>query len=178
MLTTSELDFQSGNDPRSFGRSERTECPGTTDLVGLLARFRGQTPPPVSFAAEDIAFLTYTSGTTGPPKGAMNTHGNVGFNSQTYRQWCNLGPDDVVLGVAPLFHITGLIGHITLAQLISAPLVLFHRFEPSLAIDIIRQERPTFTVGSITVFIAVMNAVRCNVTFCPVHRATASRRWR
>jgi long-chain acyl-CoA synthetase len=60
--------------------------------------------------------------------------------------------------VAPLFHITGLIAHVTLALLLGAPLVLFHRFEPSLGLDVVREHRPTFTVGSITVFIALMNA--------------------
>jgi len=158
VLTTSELDFQTRNDERIFKGVERIACEGTLDMVELLERFRGQTPPSVSFEPDDTSFLTYTSGTTGPPKGAMNTHGNVVFNSQAYREWCRLGPDDVVLGVAPLFHITGLIAHITTALLLGAPLVLFYRFEPSAAIDIIREHRPTFTVGSITVFIALMNA--------------------
>ncbi|MGD9529097.1 MAG: class I adenylate-forming enzyme family protein [Pseudonocardia sp.] len=158
VLTTSELEHQSVNDARAFGGVERIENEGTVDLAGLLERFRGQRPPPVSFSADDTAFLTYTSGTTGPPKGAMNTHGNVVFNSQAYRQWCRLGPDDVTLGVAPLFHITGLIAHVTISLLLGTPLVLFYRFEPSLAIETIRRERPTFTVGSITVFIALMNA--------------------
>ena len=44
-----------------------------------------------SYGPDDIAFLTYTSGTTGPPKGAMNTHGNVVFNSQAYREWMRAG---------------------------------------------------------------------------------------
>ncbi len=158
VITTSELDHQSRDDPRAFGGSERIELPGTVDLGELTARFRGQVPPPVSFTPDETACLTYTSGTTGPPKGAMNTHGNVVFNSQAYREWCNLTADDVVLGVAPLFHITGLIAGVTASLLLGAPLVLFHRFEPSLAIDVIREERPTFTVGSITVFIALMNA--------------------
>jgi long-chain acyl-CoA synthetase len=158
VFTTSELEYQTAGDPRAFAGSERIACEGTVDLAGMLARFRGQSLPPVSFSADDTAFLTYTSGTTGPPKGAMNSHGNVVFNSQAYREWCSLGPDEVVLGVAPLFHITGLIAHITVAQLIGAPLVLFHRFEPALGVDVIREHRPTFTVGSITVFIALMNA--------------------
>jgi long-chain acyl-CoA synthetase len=157
VLTTSELEYQTRNDPRAFPGSERIPPDDTVDLEDLLARFRGTTPPPVAFDRGDTAVLTYTSGTTGPPKGAMNSHGNVVFNSQTYRQWCGLGPEDVVLGVAPLFHITGLIGHVTVSLLLGVPLVLFHRFEPSLAIDTIRDERPTFTVGAITVFIALMN---------------------
>ena len=157
VLTTSELEYQTRDDPRAFPGSERIPAGDTADLEELMARFRGTAPPPVAFDPHDTAVLTYTSGTTGPPKGAMNSHGNVVFNSQTYRQWCGLGPEDVVLGVAPLFHITGLIGHVTVSLLLGVPLVLFHRFEPSLAIDTIRAERPTFTVGAITVFIALMN---------------------
>jgi long-chain acyl-CoA synthetase len=159
VITTSELEYQTRDDPRAFpDGTEPVEVTGTVDMAGLVERFRGQSPPPVSFSPGDTAFLTYTSGTTGPPKGAMNTHANVVFNSRTYRDWCGLGPDDVVLGVAPLFHITGLIGHVTLALLQGAPLVLFHRFEPTLAIETVREHRPTFTIGSITVFIAMMNA--------------------
>ena len=158
VVATSELEYRSRDDPRVFAGIEPIECAGMQDMAELIERFRGHSPPSVSFATSDTAVLTYTSGTTGPPKGAMNTHGNVVFNSQVYRQWCRLGPDDAVLGVAPLFHITGLIAGVTLALLLGAPLVLAYRFEPSVAIDTIREERPTFTVGSITVFIALMNA--------------------
>ena len=105
-----------------------------------------------------MAFLTYTSGTTGVPKGAMNTHANVVFNAQAYRHWIELTPDDVVLGVAPLFHITGLVAHIAVALLLPAPLVLAYRFDPGVVLDAIREHRPTFTVGAITVFIALSNA--------------------
>jgi long-chain acyl-CoA synthetase len=157
-ITTSELEFQAGDDPRAFAGSERIACDGALDLADLLERFAGQQPPAVDLSPDSIAFLTYTSGTTGPPKGAQNTHANVVFNAQAYRQWCGLDGDTVVLGVAPLFHITGLIAHVAISLLLGAPLVLFHRFEPSLAVEVIRDQRPTFTVGSITVFIALMNA--------------------
>jgi long-chain acyl-CoA synthetase len=158
VVTTSELEYQSRDDPRAFGGSAHIELPGTVDMTELIDRFRGQMPPSVGCGGEENEFLPPTPDTTGPPKGAMNTHRNVVFNSQAYREWCGLTADDVVLGVAPLFHITGLIAGITTALLLGAPLVLFHRFEPALAIDVIREERPTFTVGSITVFIALMNA--------------------
>jgi long-chain acyl-CoA synthetase len=88
----------------------------------------------------------------------MNTHGNVAFNSQAYRDWMRLHADeDVILGVAPLFHITGLIGHVGVALLTATPLILFHRFDPAVCLELIERHRPTFTVGSITVFIALMN---------------------
>ena len=92
----------------------------TEELRDLVARFRGRSVSPPPPGPDDIAFLTYTSGTTGRPKGAMNTHRNVVFNSEAYRSWLRLGVDDVVLGMAPLFHITGLIGHLTVAIYSSA----------------------------------------------------------
>jgi long-chain acyl-CoA synthetase len=158
VLTTSELEFQTRHDPRLFADVHRIPCEDTTDLGGLLAAHRDATPPPVAPQPEDTAVLTYTSGTTGPPKGAMNTHRNIVFNAEAYRRWCGIGPGDVIFGVAPLFHITGLIAGVALSLLVPAPLVLCHRFEPSVAIDVIREHRATFTVGSITVFIALMNA--------------------
>ena len=158
VVTTSELEYRAHDDQRVFAGIVPVGTPGAVDMTSLIDRFRGQAPPPVTLTPDHTAFLTYTSGTTGPPKGAMNSHGNVVFNSQAYRQWCRLGPDDVVLGVAPLFHITGLIAGVTLALLLGSPLVLAYRFEPSVMIETIRDERATFTVGSITVFIALMNA--------------------
>jgi long-chain acyl-CoA synthetase len=158
VITTSELEYQTRNDARVFAGVERIESPDSVDLADLLTRFAGQTPPPVSLGPDDVAFLTYTSGTTGPPKGAMTTHRNVVFNAQTYRDWVGIDSDDVVLGIAPLFHITGLVGHIAVSLLTGAPLVLMYRLDPALTIETVRTERATFTVGSITVFIALMNA--------------------
>jgi long-chain acyl-CoA synthetase len=131
----------------------------TEAQVEELAReHAGQAPPDPEPGPEDVAFLTYTSGTTGPPKGAMNTHGNVVFSSQVYRDWVGVGDDDVILGVAPLFHITGLIAHVGLSLLTGAPLVLDHRFDAGRALELIERHRVTFTTGAITVFLALMNA--------------------
>ena len=157
VVTTSELEYQTRNDERVFAGIERVTSTDTLDMAELLHRHAGQKPPTITLAADDIAFLTYTSGTTGPPKGAMTTHRNVVFNARTYRDWIGLGPGDVVLGVAPLFHITGLVGHIAISLLVGAPLVLIYRLDPRLTLETVAAEKATFTVGSITVFIALMN---------------------
>ena len=156
-ITTSALEYQTRGDERILGGIRRVSGDGTQDMAALMARFRGQRAPAPELSGDDVAFLTYTSGTTGPPKGAMTTHRNVVFNAQTYRDWIGIGPRDVILGVAPLFHITGSIGHVALSLLTGASLVLTYRFDPVVAIETIRDERVTFTVGSITVFIALMN---------------------
>ena len=158
VITTSALEYQTRNDERILGGIQRARGDSTQDMTELMARFRGQQPPDPALGPDDVAFLTYTSGTTGPPKGAMTTHRNVVFNAQTYRDWIGIGARDVILGVAPLFHITGSIGHVALSLLTGAPVVLTYRFDPAVAIETIRDERVTFTVGSITVFIALMNA--------------------
>jgi len=158
VLTTSELDYQTRHDPRLFDGMSSKRHEGTEDLTEFIEAHRGQSVPEVSYGTDDVAFLTYTSGTTGTPKGAMNTHGNVCFTSQVYRDYVGIGSHGSVLGVAPLFHITGLIGHIGVCLLSGSPLVLAYRFEPQVVLDAIREHRPTFTIGAITVFIALMNA--------------------
>ncbi|MEO9133627.1 MAG: AMP-binding protein [Jatrophihabitantaceae bacterium] len=158
IITTSELDHQSRNDERLFAGVARARHDGTLDMGEILRERAGEKPEPVPVSGSDIAVLTYTSGTTGPPKGAMTTHANMTFNAQIYRDWMDLTPDDVVLGVAPLFHITGMIGHVSVALLARMPLVLAYRFDAGVVLDAIREHRPTFTVGSITVFTALLNA--------------------
>ena len=158
VLTTSELEHQTRHDQRLFTGMTRQRHEGTTDFAEFLERYRGQVPPPVSFSPDDVAFLTYTSGTTGVPKGAMNTHGNVVFTAQVYRDWVHVDGAGSIFGVAPLFHITGLIGHIAVSLLVPAPLVLAYRFEPQVVLDALIEHRPTFTIGAITALNALLGA--------------------
>ena len=158
VLTTSELEFQTRDDARLFAGVERRRHENTTDFAELIAQHRGEIPPPVRLGPDDVAFLTYTSGTTGVPKGAMNTHRNVVFTAQVYRDWVRAGRDGAIFGIAPLFHITGLIGHIAVSMLAPAPLVLAYRFEPQVVLDAFLEHRPTFTIGAITAFNALLNA--------------------
>lgn len=157
VLTTSELAYQTRNDPRIFGKVKRMRSEGVDDLEEVIEANLGKKPTPVSFSANDTAILTYTSGTTGVPKGAMNTHLNMTFTAQAYRDWIGLTADDSIFAVAPLFHITGLIGHIATSLLLGVPCVLTYRFDPNVAAETIQEHGCTFTIGSITVFIAMMN---------------------
>ncbi len=123
-----------------------------------MAQYDGSVPTSLDVNGDGVAVITYTSGTTGEAKGAMNTHRNVATGGYAYRDWFGLGSDDVVLGVAPLFHVTGLTGHIACTIAAGASLVLTYRFDIHSVVDVIRRRKPTFTVGAITVFIALANA--------------------
>ena len=159
IFTTTAADYQTRNDRRLFTENVKPRhFEKTLDLQQTLTKYANAAPPPdQKLKGTDIAFLVYTSGTTGVPKGAMNTHANVAFNAQGYRDWIEIGDGTPILGVAPLFHITGLIGHIGAAFAAAAPLILCYRFEASLIMDAIAEHHAGFTIGSITVFIAMMN---------------------
>ena len=157
VVTTSELDLLAGRPPALLHGVERRRAVGAHDLLELARAHDGERPPPVLLAPTDVAFLTYTSGTTGPPKGALNTHGNVVFNAQAYRDWIHLTEQDVVLGVAPLFHITGLIAHVAVAMLVPMPIVLAYRFDAGVSLGLIERYGATFTVAAITVYLALLN---------------------
>jgi len=64
---------------------------------------------------------------------------------------------DVILGVAPLFHVTGQVAHLACAAYAGIPVILFFRFDPEEALKLIERWKATITVGSITVFISLMN---------------------
>jgi long-chain acyl-CoA synthetase len=158
VITTSELDFVDGDVPPLLAGVQRERHAGTADLLELVREWDGRSVDVPTLGPGDVALLTYTSGTTGPPKGAMNTHGNVVFTSQAYREWMRLQPDrDIVLGIAPLFHVTGLIAHVGVSLLTPIPLILFYRFDPATCLALCERYRPTFTAGSITAFIALTN---------------------
>ncbi|HLI37434.1 MAG TPA: AMP-binding protein [Streptosporangiaceae bacterium] len=158
MITTSPLDYLGAQDvPPVLEGHGRVATPGAVDLAELVRDHLGARPDPVAFGPSDVALLTYTSGTTGDPKGAMNTHGNVTFNAAVYREWMSLTPDDTVLAGAPLFHITGLIGHIAVAMLVPMPMALGYRFEPATINRLAERHRCTFTVMAITAFTAMAN---------------------
>src|SRR5437764_6979052 len=158
VITTSELDYaDKGELPALLASSKKQRFAETLDMLELLSKFDGAAIEFASLAPTDVAFLTYTSGTTGLPKGAMNTHANVVFNATVYREWMQLGKDDVVIGVAPFFHITGLIAHLAVAALAGMPVIMFYRFDPAETLRLIEKWRGSFTVAAITVFIALLN---------------------
>src|SRR3984885_3750522 len=74
------------------------------NLPAILDAGPGQfQPAPV--AADELASLLYTSGTTADPKGVMLTHANFLGEVEAVFDWVELGPTDALLGVLPMFHV-------------------------------------------------------------------------
>ena len=160
VLTTNEIDLLPDGAAANISilaASRKRRFPETRDLMDALAARTPDASARCAVGPDQVCSLGYTSGTTGQPKGAMATHANVAYNAEVYRVWMNLGDDDRVLGVAPLFHITGMVAHIAVALLVGIPLILYYRFDPAQTIQMIDRWRPTMTVGAITAFLALMH---------------------
>ena len=159
VITTSGLDFLPSDEPvpKILREEKRIRLAGTHDFMDLLNKYEGRTFAPLSISPQQAAYFTYTSGTTGPPKGAMNTHENIVFNAKFYTVFLRLGAQDVILAVAPLFHVTGQVAHMASAVYAGIPIILFYRFDPEVALQLVERWKATFTLGAITVFISFMN---------------------
>lgn len=105
---------------------------------------------------DDPALLTYTSGTTGPAKGSVATHWNVLSVALGYGQWLGLADGDVMLAVAPLFHITGAVACAATSLVFPVALDFIGRPDAESIVSAVRDDGVTVTIGSITVFNALL----------------------
>jgi long-chain acyl-CoA synthetase len=154
-LTTSELEFQTRGDERVLGAITREDTPGANDLLEAAAT-PGEAPADPEFALDDVALISYTSGTSGTPKGATNTHGNLGTNAAALSQFSGLGDGATIYGLAPLFHITGMVCEIASAIDIAGTLAITYRFEPGVVLDAFLEHEPVYMVGPSTAYMALM----------------------
>ena len=79
---------------------------------------------PQSISADSLAFLQYTSGSTGNPKGVMVTHGNIIHNQQIIQAAFGHSEKSIGVGWLPLFHDMGLIGHVLQPIYVGFPSIL------------------------------------------------------
>jgi len=106
----------------------------------------------VSVNQDDVCMIMYTSGTTGLPKGAMLTHGNILWNNVNASMAFGGSRECVMLTVAPLFHIGGL-NVLTLQSFaIGSKLILMRAFEPEAVLDIIDAKQVTHMFGAPAMF--------------------------
>ena len=125
-------------------------------LAASIAKAMPQRQP-VECDGTDTAVILHTSGTTGRPKGAELTHDGLIQNAEvTARTLLEIGPDDVVMGCLPLFHVFGLTCGLNAAVLAGAALTLLQRFDPRTAIEAIERDGVTVFEGVPTMFAAML----------------------
>ena len=154
VLTGCELDFQTRNDARVLTFERLPGAADADDLV-TVARAGHKAPEGRDLGPSDIALISYTSGTSGAPKGATNTHGNIMCNAERQRTGLALPEAPVYYAMAPLFHITGMVCEFGACLNSAGTLVLTYRFEAGVVLDAFAEHRPQYTVGPSTAFMAL-----------------------
>ena len=110
-------------------------------------------PPEIYNAKPDEpALILYTSGTTGFPKGATLSHGNVHSNVCAFNHLCGMSHDDVILVTVPLFHCFGQNALLNSGLNAGATLVLQKKFDPQQSKSLIREHGVTQLYGVPTMF--------------------------
>ncbi|GAA3123810.1 class I adenylate-forming enzyme family protein [Streptomyces echinatus] len=154
VLTACERDFQTRDDARVLGFERLPEAPDADDLVAV-ARQGGRAPEGRAPRPDDIALISYTSGTSGTPKGATNTHANIMHNAERQATGLGLPEAPVYYALAPLFHITGMVCQFGACLASAGTLVLGYRFEPGVVLEAFAEHRPHYTVGPATAYMAL-----------------------
>jgi fatty-acyl-CoA synthase len=140
---------------RRYVSVEDCAVEGWESLGSVIAGHdRVPTTDPVS--ADEVAVIMYTSGTTGRPKGAMLTHGNLWWNNVNALHTIDFFEDDVTLVVAPLFHIGGLNVTTLITWQKGGEVVLHRSFDPGACLDAISSHGITtmFAVPAMLLFMS------------------------
>ncbi|MCE6996281.1 long-chain fatty acid--CoA ligase [Saccharothrix sp. S26] len=109
---------------------------------------------------DDLCLIMYTSGTTGRPKGAMLTHGNITWNTVNVLVDVDLAADEVTLVVAPLFHTAGLNMTCLPTLIKGGTVVLMPAFDAAEVLDRIEAHRVTYMFGVPTMYNAIAASPR------------------
>jgi fatty-acyl-CoA synthase len=119
----------------------RIEQRGTTSWRDALAA--GLEPAPAQAVSDDLCAILYTSGTTGKPKGCMHTHRSAMCTAVGGALWEGIAPHSVILGTAPMFHVTGMQHSLNAGIYSGASIALLPRWNPASAATMIERYRVT-----------------------------------
>ncbi len=130
---------------------------------GRYIRFRdivnnaGAPEPVMIDARNDVAVLQYTGGTTGTPKGAMLTHGNLYANVQQTVYWVrSIEPGkDTMMGVLPFFHVFAMTVVMNCSISAGMKIILHPKFVLADVLASIKKHRPSFFPAVPAIFSAI-----------------------
>lgn len=131
---------------------------------------------PENVTMDDLALMVYTSGTTGMPKGAMLTHKNTLFKSAAVAQSNQIRAEEMILSVAPLYHIAGMLMGINCTIYANATTVLLYRFDPIAVLQGIDRYKCTWWYSIVPMNVYVMqvpNAQQYDLSSLKINAGTS-----
>jgi long-chain acyl-CoA synthetase len=140
-----------------LGRKSLAPIPHRADVLrwnAALAEPAGALP---ALSPDNLALLQYTGGTTGRPKGAMLTHGNLTANAQQVNAIDPFETRDVILGVLPLFHVFANTCVLNRTVLKGGCIAMLPRFDAGQALKTLERVRATAFPGVPTMYQALLD---------------------
>ena len=128
--------------------------------------------PEIEIHENDPCQIMYTSGTTGKPKGAVITHGNVLWNLINTILGREDRPGEVSLIIGPLYHTAALNNHFTIQVALGGKSILVKRFDPKIVLEYIEKEKVNVVSGSPAMYNLLLQYPKldhfdtCSVTKC------------
>jgi malonyl-CoA/methylmalonyl-CoA synthetase len=141
-------------DEAAWGRADHQAW--GIDALAQAASARAVTPIDTALDAASPAALVYTSGTTGPAKGAVITHGNLCANARMLVDAWRFTAADRLLLALPLFHVHGLGNGVHCWLLSGCRTRLLERFDHASAAATLRDFRPTVFFGVPTMYVRLL----------------------
>jgi long-chain acyl-CoA synthetase len=154
-LTAAEVAYQlDDSSARVLVSEEGSSPPAEVAVVSLpeLAHPTEAAVPPGNYAADDLALLVYTSGTTGQPKGVELTHRNIMAMTQSMISAMRLGADAHSLLILPLFHVNGIVVSVLSPLLAGGQATVAGRFNPATFFPTVEDVRPTYFSAVPTIY--------------------------
>ncbi|MEK4230635.1 fatty acid--CoA ligase family protein [Solibacillus sp. FSL H8-0538] len=128
------------------------EARAKTKLFTQVLTQTTNTVDPVAVEDDDTAIILYTSGTTGHPKGAMLTHGNIFSNARDVSDSLKMSSEDRVIATLPVFHVFALTVVVNAPLSKGATILLTPRFSPGEIFDLAAKHKATVFAGVPTMF--------------------------
>jgi fatty-acyl-CoA synthase len=128
------------------------KLPSGVEHYGEVLDAASAAPLDEAVTLDDAAMILYTSGTTGKPKGALLTHGNITWNCINTVVDMDLNRNDVALMISPLFHVASLDMGLLPMLLKGATVVLEAKFDAGRVLELVGQHKVTTLNGVPTTF--------------------------
>jgi len=146
-----------------FKRKEMAKRSNDARVIGFekLITMGTLIAPAIIDPKTEIAVLQYTGGTTGVPKGATLTHGNISANVGQLTYWVRMfdHSEERMMCALPFFHVFGMTVAMLVGVALGAELILLPRFEVEQVLKAIAKKRPTLFPGVPTIYIALNRAI-------------------
>jgi long-chain acyl-CoA synthetase len=162
MLATHAASDQNSSNTRTPARASLHSPTWKRYDFQQLLRSQPMTALSSGVAADDLALLQYTSGTTDTPKGVMLSHGNLIVNVAQIRHWMSDARRgrEVVLCVLPLSHSYGVTSCMNTSIGIAGTLVLLPTTRIGQVLEAIKHHHPTIFPGIPALYLAIANYPR------------------